>query len=462
MPHRIHDALSCPGRIEPDRAVSTRLPVRSHLGRLSAGLALGGALGVGLGPAPAAAADPPKLKVNVRYVLVADDDGKRAGSLPKAAAVADIAAANQIFARDGGRIELVLNEASDFVQPVRSTVMNDDCTIVPGHTAASIAKVVVEDVDGNGIVAMDDVRTMCDERDNHAARTEHALQYPHDLVVFVRRGHTIRWKALPPPAKPTTHSVAVGGGKRIQWQDPVALSHWSIIPVDGAFSGPELPYVVMFSGPYSPPGRLLAHELGHYFHLHHTFGWRPATKDEARERLEIFAAANPTLEPTLVFDGDGLSDTAPDPSGALVQTVLGHGCALGEIAVPYTNAQGQQAVAILDPPRDNAMSYFHKCPTIDQRFSKQQHDIMNASLLEGNRKVLLTRTRRVCKDAKVDVVPDPTARLHARVRSVVDCMALTKLPLPWEPLTRAVERRTRPHDADARVVERLLAAQWEE
>ena len=53
----------------------------------------------------------------------------------------------------------------------------------------------------------------------------------------------------------------------------------------------------------------LAHELGHYFGLSHTFAHHPPF--ETRKEAERFLKSN--MKNPLCFDGDGLSDTPPDP-----------------------------------------------------------------------------------------------------------------------------------------------------
>src|SRR5205823_3327392 len=79
-------------------------------------------------------------------------------------------------------------------------------------------------------------------------------------------------------------------------------------PTGNGFSGGNLPYVAMPALRSTNAGlRCLAHEVGHYFGLGHTFARQLHTVDQAAEYLR---AHDNKLS---AFDGDGLPDTLPDP-----------------------------------------------------------------------------------------------------------------------------------------------------
>jgi len=108
-----------------------------------------------------------------------------------------------------------------------------------------------------------------------------------------------------------------------------------------AFSSTSHNFVAMtgFQGaPCGQDGGFLAHEIGHYFGLTHTFATAFGNQQEAADALR---AARGDLG---IFDGDGLSDTPPDPF------IREYQC-------------GTQGSVTLGPttlllPRSNVMSYY--------------------------------------------------------------------------------------------------------
>lgn len=85
-------------------------------------------------------------------------------------------------------------------------------------------------------------------------------------------------------------------------------------PAGNGFAGTDSAFVVM---PGTEDARhcgrphvdLLAHELGHYLGLDHTFRGEPFPHRAAAEAHFLAHGRDPTA-----FDGDGLEDTAPDPA----------------------------------------------------------------------------------------------------------------------------------------------------
>jgi hypothetical protein len=109
---------------------------------------------------------------------------------------------------------------------------------------------------------------------------------------------------------------------------------------------------------------LFAHEVGHYFGLDHTFAREFKTAAEAETFLKEHGG-----DPR-VFDGDGLSDTAPDPQ------INPLGC-----QAPADVTLGGTTLRL---PRDNVMGYYDHAP---KTLSTQQ----------ANRVRWLLRARQACR-----------------------------------------------------------------
>lgn len=149
-------------------------------------------------------------------------------------------------------------------------------------------------------------------------------------------------------------------------------------------------------------GSFVAHEFGHYLGLYHTFpGWTdrrgpvyksiegsgtPSAQAADQALLDYVAAGGGTAD---ALDGDGLSDTPPDPSPVLYQAHGQDVCAQPQITV--SSAAGRSTISVtFEPDPDNVMSYFRTCGPAGAapppaHFSPQQIQRMHSTLQHSSR-----------------------------------------------------------------------------
>lgn len=359
---------------------------------------------------------PAKYTLKILFVRLADDDGSKPSTLTKAQAQAAVDSTNLIFRMNRGDIRFELAPESDFVGFVKNTTMNHDCLLKPGWTEAKIAAQTTQDVNGDGAADWSDYTAMCDPAPATAARNGYALLRPNRLVVYSR-----------------------GSSEYVKWED----THYVLKYASGGHSGGGLLYVAMpasFGG-----GTLLAHELGHYFHLPHTFGsssYVPATMADAYAKIFAWVATHPAGHPLGCFDGDGrdvpaIADTPPDAGGGVFVEAYGDKCDADKGSIPFVvKAGGVQKTYDLTPDRANIMSYFKSCPW-QQHFSRNQYAIMDASLATGNRQPLTVGDpyENPCFASarpEQSSQKDPMATLRDVLRKAATCHLLTRRPWRWE------------------------------
>lgn len=372
----------------------------------------------------------PKYTLKILFVRLADDDGSKASSLTAADAQAAIDAANAIYARNRGDIRFEMAPESNFSSVVRNTTMNHDCTLQPGWTAETIAGQTAQDVNGDGTANYADYRAMCDDTGAVTLRNAFAANRPNRLVVYSR-----------------------GSGEYVKWEG----THYALKFASGGNSGGSLLYVAM--PPSFGGSTLLAHELGHYFHLPHTFGsssYVPGTIADAYAKIYAWVATHPADHPLGCFDGDkrdapAIADTPPDAGGSVFVEAYGDKCDPDKGTIPFAvKAGGVQKTVELTPDRANVMSYFKGCPW-PMHFSRNQYAIMDASIATGNRKPLTAPDplENPCYHAlhpEQGSQADPLASLRDALRKTANCYILTKRPWRWEMVTDVYappERATR-------------------
>ena len=206
----------------------------------------------------------------------------------------------------------------------------------------------------------------------------------------------------------------------------------------GGFSGPG-EYVAMPQGVEGglAPG-WLAHELGHYFNLHHTFVENLRLEDVAKQ-IRIEVEQHPLAQQALIssapipinlmqsvgnavianaFDGDsrnkGVEFPVEDTSGAIHELPSGFSNACQPnlkfpISVTFINGQSYQYT--FAPDQANIMGYANGCSNLPRYFSNGQIKIMRTSLERGRRNHLLVPALRwggwfeVQGDGRTDAAP---------------------------------------------------------
>ena len=198
---------------------------------------------------------------------------------------------------------------------------------------------------------------------------------------------------------------------------------------DGGFSGGEGEFAVMpqsadsvgsGGATVSITGRLFAHEIGHYFHLAHTFSEYIGLSAAQGQQFETDASVRPKLLQDIqqrqqvklmeyvsrpghsvfdalnIFDGDAplIKDTPPDDGGECIYyRNLADNGAKGCGPVDHVNIPSPFPTHpfdfVLKPDRSNVMSYFHKCPDIQQHLSNDQITVVRHALEAGNRQHLI-------------------------------------------------------------------------
>jgi len=368
--------------------------------------------------------------VDVEIVPTANADGSQASSMTQEQAESQISMANAIWARNGGKIQFRLWPHTDFQQPEKHTELNNDCILQPGVTQRSVTAITDPGFDTDAL---------CDSEPPHIARVNFAIERPNRIVVFSR-----------------------GGNLRLKYikDDGEDEGHWTLTTSSGGSSPVGSNFIVMPAN-FSGDSTLLAHELGHYFGLSHTFDdvLKPKDRTEAATMMAEWAADNPSEDPRYAFDRDRHSkntdavvfDTPPDPGTGLFNTVFrGNYCSTKNKSVSVSvTIDGETTVQTLTPDRANVMSYFKHCPVFHFHFSKQQLDKTVEALLTGIRSHLhydsLLGSGGSCYGGSGGgadsggnrtgwVAPPGLTEedLKLSLRKLAACLLLMKEPMPWE------------------------------
>jgi Polyglycine hydrolase-like, structural repeat len=144
------------------------------------------------------------------------------------------------------------------------------------------------------------------------------------------------------------------------------------------------------------PGVSMAHEIGHYLDIGHTFSsQRPETIEQAADMIKQYVEeGHPRAEGLNVFDGDAprVLDTPPDMSEVLFEKTTGAKCgSRGSVCVPVTFTDGQVVYYSWIPDRANIMSYYG-CPNMLYHLSSDQITIVRDTIVNGCRSHLQAAT----------------------------------------------------------------------
>ncbi len=375
-------------------------------------------------PHPTPLEDPSKHYVSIQIVRLADDDGGRGSYMTKATAEQAIARMNEIWSRNDGDIRFRLHPASNFDDHVQSTLLNSDCLLQPGFTPQNIENITAADLDGNGEGGkIEDMDKLCDTTTSVVARTSYAARRADRITVFSR-----------------------GGRFRVRYNN--SLGHWEYHKVANS-AGHKGLYVNLTE---NTTGDVLGHEVGHFLHLAHTFGSRPATQAQATSIIGNWGTKNPNQPPTRIFDADShnrlkedgiqIFDTPADPGPGLWTALFGDRCDLESSSVTlYPQISGKTKAVVLAPDRGNLMSYFGKCEGIERHLSRGQLAMSTKALETGNRTELVA-TKGKSKCYEQGYAPSSLASDKQELADILAGIAqcrfgenITKHPVPWNPAT---------------------------
>jgi hypothetical protein len=197
-------------------------------------------------------------------------------------------------------------------------------------------------------------------------------------------------------------------------------------PSGGGFSWSDQMYVKLGGGANPDPNdygqaAFIAHEVGHYLHLAHTFleheghDFSVSEEDRAtktpsqiwnellarmKQRFEEERAKDKNATPQQlserIMDADrytDVKDTPPDPGGGFIEHLNlvvssgAHGACGPDGA--STCRFGNNESVVVAPDRSLVRSYFKGCPGFINRFSTQQAERMRNALINGNRRPLV-------------------------------------------------------------------------
>lgn len=271
-----------------------------------------------------------KYLIRVQAIALADDDGSHGTNITAGDINTRFALVNTLFAP--ANIEFIFNEQHDFLK-LNSTLHNRSFTVLE-----------LPNVDGDKW----DHDPEIDTKTHDQARNELAKQFSDRLVIFIHYREGIL-KA-----------------------DDEDL--WSRVEDSGGSSGATDFYLEMSEG---VEGSSLAHELGHYLQLPHTFETDLATTvsqaaTAIRKYVENDGHAKEDGLDALDSDRKVLLDTPADVGSGIWKSVGLNKCGpVGRILIPVTFTDGSKKDYTLAPDRRNLMSYFKGCPG-DKIFSPQQ------------------------------------------------------------------------------------------
>ena len=271
----------------------------------------------------------PKYRIRVQAIAIADDDGSHAPNITASQIKTRLEAVNTIFA--SANIEFVFDEQEDFLT-MKSTLHNRDFTVLEEPN-----------VDGDKWDHLPEI----DEATHKEARNELAKQFVGRLVMIIHHREEIK--------KDEDENL------------------WSIVFNGGGSSGGTQFYLEMSQGLTAND---IAHELGHYLQLPHTFekGFNTVSDAATRIRKYVEDEGHEKKDGLDALDGDRaiILDTPADVASKIWQNEGLNKCgSVSQITIPVEFSDGSEKDYTLEPDRGNIMSYFKGCPGT-KTFSPQQ------------------------------------------------------------------------------------------
>jgi len=253
-------------------------------------------------------------KLHLQVIHTADDDGSNAASITAEGVATLVNTANTIYAP--AEVEFVFDPAKDMTH-INSTLLNRNFTPLEILNKATNP----------------DKMPATSEVPNKRAIRAIADLYRDRIVVFF--------------------------SKRSKLVFDTAKGHWTMVGTNTSSSAWNAECVRMVS---NPSGSVLAHELGHFLQVPHTFGKTPDSVSAAATAIRDYVKAGHAKSEGLnVFDGDGswVTDTPPDAGTGIFSAVNGSKCSTqSSVDIKVDFADGSSQTYALTPDRSNLMSYF--------------------------------------------------------------------------------------------------------
>lgn len=288
-------------------------------------------------------------ELQVVLVRTAETNGSNASSATAENFAQQIERANQVWAGSG--IHFNFDPVAGFPPIVNDTLLHHDFMLLPGQ---SLGQPKDQEPQVSG--------TLYAQAKNNYVRAH----YWGKVVVFS------------------------GRGDMLQYND--TLKKWENVVRTFAYGNmPDL-YVQWFNSDASI--NVFGHEVGHFLHLYHTHGWLPKNKADFTNLVTNAITSGSYTKDNVanMFDGDGVSDTPPDPGPDLWKDVMGDPCgSANQMSIPVK--VGAQAFnVVFNTDRRNIMSYFKECPFPDgHHISAQQGQRAREAIDYGNRLYLINQ-----------------------------------------------------------------------
>lgn len=329
----------------------------------------------------------PKLRIRIQAIFCRNSDGKlsdgRTGQTAQALGLAMtkiIAAVNAVFTRDAG-IEFIFYPTTD-LEIVNDTTLNQDF-VLPASEISKLSKTPPW--------TEDEMKELSIKYTTTPQRNQYADKYPDKMVLLFAEGTRYFFDAA---NKKWIVSSPSGGG--FSWED---LSFVKLSGEIGTTDAEAHGYVHGF----------LAHEMGHFLHLWHTFAGIYLTDEEFNDpkksnadklalirkkvidHIEAHRSEAPNGNLVLLLDGDrgSVTDTPPDEGTHILHfenLIAGTGNACGKDG-HISLTLSDKTVVSYAPDRTLAMSYYKGC--FDNTFTQGQADRMRNAIINGNRRRLV-------------------------------------------------------------------------